>query len=258
MEKIVLIGAGNVATHLGMALQKSGHDVMQVYSRTEESARALADKLGCRFTTSIAEVLPDATLYIVSVKDDALASLLPQLTARNADALFVHTAGSVSIDVWSGLTRRYGVLYPMQTFSKTREVDFSTVSFFVEASCPEDVDLLIALASGFGSKVYQATSAQRKYLHIAAVFSCNFANHMYAVAAHLLAEHGLPFDAMLPLIDETARKVHLLPPVEAQTGPAVRNDKAIMDSHLAMLSAEQKLAELYRLISRDIHSFDKK
>ena len=258
MEKIVLIGAGNVATHLGMTLQKSGHDVMQVYSRTEESARALADKLGCCFTTSIAEVLPDATLYIVSVKDDALASLLPQLTARNADALFVHTAGSVSIDVWSGLTRRYGVLYPMQTFSKTREVDFSTVSFFVEASCPEDVDLLIALASGFGSKVHQATSAQRKYLHIAAVFSCNLANHMYAVAAHLLAEHGLPFDAMLPLIDETARKVHQLPPVEAQTGPAVRNDKAVMDSHLAMLSAEPELAELYRLISRDIHSFDKK
>lgn len=146
----------------------------------------------------------------------------------------------------------------MQTFSKTREVDFSTVSFFVEASCPEDVDLLIALASGFGSKVYQATSAQRKYLHIAAVFSCNFANHMYAVAAHLLAEHGLPFDAMLPLIDETARKVHQLPPVEAQTGPAVRNDKAVMDSHLAMLSAEPELAELYRLISQDIHSFDKK
>lgn len=258
MERIVLIGAGNVATHLGVALRKSGNEVIQVYSRTEESARALGDMLECCFTDDIDKVSSDATLYIVSVKDDALVSLLPSLTMRNQDALFVHTAGSVDIDVWAGLVRRYGVLYPMQTFSKTRKVDFSTVSFFIETSCTEDVKRLKVLVERLGGKAYEATSAQRRYLHIAAVFSCNFANHMYAVAAHLLAEHGLPFESMLPLIDETARKVHQLSPVDAQTGPAVRNDKAVMDAHLNMLVAEPELAELYRLISRDIHSFDKK
>ena len=253
MEKIVLIGAGNVATHLGIALQKSGHDVMQVYSRTEESARALADKLGCRFTTSIAEVLPDATLYIVSVKDDALASLLPQLTARNADALFVHTAGSVSIDVWSGLTRRYGVLYPMQTFSKQREVDFGQIPCFVESNSEEDVQLLKDIASALSEKVYEASSEQRKSLHLAAVFTCNFTNHMYVLAAELLKKYGLPFEAMLPLIDETARKVHELEPLAAQTGPAVRYDENVIDEHLRMLADEPQMLELYREISENIH-----
>lgn len=253
IKSVVLIGAGNVATHLGRALADAGYAVRQVFSRTEASASVLADRLHCPFTTDQKAVATDADLYIVSIKDDALTGVIPWLTRCNPSALFVHTAGSVAMDVWSGHAARYGVLYPMQTFSKQRTVDFSSVSFFIEACQSEDLAALKTLAARLGGKVYEATSEQRRFLHIAAVFACNFSNHMYAIAQHLLAEHGLPFEALLPLIDETARKVHHLSPAEAQTGPAARNDGTIMASHHRMLADTPAWDELYRLISQSIH-----
>lgn len=255
IKNIVLVGAGNVATHFGMALGKAGYMVEQVYSRTGLSAAELAGRLGCGFTTSVAGILPDADAYIVSIKDSALGEVLPELVKRNPDALYVHTAGSVPMDVWKGLTDRYGVLYPMQTFSKQRPVDFSVVPFFVEASGPGELETLKQMGIRMGGKVYEATSGQRRYLHIAAVFACNFANHMYAVAEHLLEKNGLPFEVMLPLIDETARKAHVLSPVEGQTGPARRYDGNVIGSHLDMLADEPELAEIYRLVSRNIHEY---
>ncbi len=255
IKNIVLIGAGNVATHFGVALEKAGYTVKQVYSRTEVSAVRLADRLACPYTVSLADVFPDADVYIVSVKDSALDEVLPELVKRNRDALYVHTAGSVPMDVWKGLARRYGVLYPMQTFSRERAVDFSTVPFFVEADSADDLESLEQMGRRMGGKVYEATSEQRRYLHIAAVFACNFANHMYAIAGHLLEKNGIPFEVMLPLIDETARKAHVLPPVEGQTGPAQRYDRNVMDRHLAMLADEPQLAEIYRLLSRNIHEY---
>lgn len=251
-KRIVLIGAGNVATHLGLAWQQAGLEVVQVYSRTEVSASELAERLGVPFTCSLAEVCTDADLYVVAVKDNALPELLPQLVKGREAALFVHTAGSVPMEVWKNQARRYGVLYPMQTFSKMRAVDFATVSFFVEASGAEELAVLKEVAGVLSQKVYEATSEQRTYLHMSAVFACNFANHMYALSAYLLEKQGLPFDAMLPLIDETARKVHSLSPAEAQTGPAVRRDTKVMDKHLDMLAEEPELREIYRMISNSI------
>lgn len=252
-KRIVLIGAGNVATHLGLGLQRAGHEVMQVYSRTEVSASALAGRLDVPFTTSLEEVM-EADIYIVSVKDAVLQALLPLVVKGREGALFVHTAGSIPMDVWKGVANRYGVLYPMQTFSKSREVDFNTVSFFVEANGEEDLETLVRLASSLSPKVYKATSEQRMSLHVAAVFACNFSNHMYALSAKLLEKYGMPFDAMLPLIDETARKVHELSPVDAQTGPAIRRDGNVMDKHLALLSDEPVLQDIYEMISKSIQS----
>ena len=143
----------------------------------------------------------------------------------------------------------------MQTFSKLRQVDFREVTFFTEAHTAADLKLLNEIALHLGSKVYEASSEQRRYLHIAAVFACNFANHMYAVASHLLSANGLPFEAILPLIDETARKVHELPPVDAQTGPAQRYDENVINRHLEMLKSEPRLAEIYELISKNIHEY---
>ena len=154
--------------------------------------------------------------------------------------------------VWQGVAPRHGVLYPMQTFSKAREVDFTSVSFFVEANHQADKEALKELAGALSPKVYEATSAQRTYLHMAAVFACNFANHMYTLSARLLEKNGLPFDAMLPLIDETARKVHGLHPHEAQTGPAIRGDENVMGKHLAMLADDPEVKEIYRIISNSI------
>ena len=251
-KRIVLIGAGNVATHLGLAFQAKGCEIVQVYSRTEESAKDLAERLQVPYTISLEEVSANADLYIVAVKDAALQEVIPSLVKGREDALFVHTAGSISMDVWKGCARRYGVFYPMQTFSKLRMVDFSSVSFFVEASGSDELRFLKELAMSLSPKVYEASSEQRRYLHLAAVFACNFTNHMYALSASLLEKQGLPFDAMLPLIDETARKVHELPPVQAQTGPAIRRDENVMDKHLAMLSEEPVMREIYEKISKNI------
>lgn len=251
-KRVVLVGAGNVATHLGMALQKAGYEIVQVFSRTEHSASVLAGKLGTEYTVSMETLRPDADLYIVSVKDAVLQSLLPTIVKGREEALFVHTAGSMPMSVWKGIAIRYGVLYPMQTFSKQRPVDFGTVSFFVEANEPDDLETLKQMASSLGAKVYEASSEQRMSLHVAAVFACNFANHMYALSAKLLDKYGMPFEAMLPLIEETADKVHLLSPREAQTGPAIRRDGNVMDKHLDLLADEPILQDLYKKISKSI------
>ena len=256
MINIVLIGAGNVATHLGRALKDAGYPILQVYSRTVASASALAVKLSTDYTVVVEDIRRDADLYIVALKDSALRELAATLVKGREQALFVHTAGSMPMDLWEGLTSQYGVLYPMQTFSKQREVDFSTVPFFIEASAPEQLELLRTVATRLSPKVYEVSSGQRKYLHIAAVFACNFANHMYAISSHILEKQGIPFEVMLPLVDETARKVHELPPVQAQTGPAVRYDENVISKHLEMLADEAPLQELYEKISKSIHNME--
>ena len=257
-KKIVLIGAGNVATHLGVSLQQKGCEVVQVYSRTPESASLLAGILNVPYVTSLSEVACDADIYIVALKDAVFQEVLPAIVKGREKALFVHTAGSLPMSLWEGAVSNYGVLYPMQTFSKQRAVNFEEVSFFVEASGAEDLKTLKEIAGLLSPRVYEANSEQRKYLHLSAVFACNFANHMYALSAHLLKQQNLPFEAMLPLIDETARKVHELLPQDAQTGPAVRDDRNVMSSHMDLLSDEPEIRELYEKISESIYRMGNK
>lgn len=188
---IVFIGAGNLATNLAKALYRKGFRIVQVYSRTEESARELAQKVEAEYTTDLAEVNPYAKLYIVSLKDSAFAELLQGIVeGKREEALMVHTAGSIPMNVWEGHVSHYGVFYPMQTFSKQREVDFKEIPFFIEASSAEDAAFLKAIASTLSNRVYDADSEQRKSLHLAAVFTCNFTNHMYALAAELLKKYN--------------------------------------------------------------------
>lgn len=250
---IVFVGAGNLATNLAKALYRKGFRIVQIYSRTEESAHKLACEVEAEFTTDLQEISKEGKLYIVSLKDAAFVELLPQIAEGKQKALLVHTAGSIPMSIWEGHAERYGVFYPMQTFSKQREVNFQEVPFFVEAGTPEDVEILKAIAGTLSEKVYEATSEQRRSLHLSAVFICNFTNHMYALAADLLKKYNLPFDVMLPLIDETARKVHELAPYEAQTGPAVRYDENVINKHLSMLVDTPALQEIYKLMSKSIH-----
>ena len=250
---IVFIGAGNLATNLAKVLYHKGFRIVQVYSRTEESARSLAEMVEAEYTTNLEEISQDAHLYIVSLKDAAFVELLPQIASGKQHSLLVHTAGSIPMSIWKGHAERYGVFYPMQTFSKQREVDFKEIPFFIEAKRPEDVELLKAIAATLSDKVFEADSEQRKSLHLAAVFICNFTNHMYTLAADLLEKYNLPFDVMLPLIDETARKVHELKPSDAQTGPAIRYDENVINNHLTMLADAPALQEIYKLISKSIH-----
>ncbi len=251
---VVLIGAGNLATALGEALFGAGISVLQVYSRTQESAELLAKRLRVPCVTRLEEVNKQADIYMVSLKDDAFVNLVPEITAIRPEALFVHTAGSIPIDIWEGHCRNYGVFYPLQTFRKRREVDIRTTPEYIEADRPETYAVLERLGKELSGKVRRADSAQRAALHLAAVFACNFTNYMYVAADRILGEHHLPFEVLLPLIEETARKVTYLDPVEAQTGPAVRQDTGIMDKHLRLLKNHPDLQELYQLISQGIYT----
>lgn len=249
--RVVLIGAGRLATHLGPALKTAGHDVVQVYSRTMQSAESLAKLTGALAVTDINDVVSDADVYVCALKDSVLPSLLPQLCKGRETAVFLHTAGSLPMTVFKGYAQRYGVLYPMQTFSKERQVDFSEIPCFIEADSQTTLSVVEALAGSVSRKVVHLSSDDRRFLHLSAVFACNFVNHCYDLAGELLKEHGIAFDTLLPLIDETARKVHELSPREAQTGPAVRYDENVIKSQSNML--EGRMKEIYDIMSESIH-----
>lgn len=256
--KIVLIGAGNLATNLGKALLAAGHDIVQVFSRTRESAVTLADIAGASPVTDITMVRNDADIYIVSVKDSVVGDLLPLLCKGRETKVFVHTAGSLPLDVFQGMAMHYAVLYPMQTFSKSEEVDFSGIPCFIEANDEYAHGVVADLAHQLSGHIYELSSADRKYLHLSAVFACNFVNHCYAISQDVLEKHGIPFEVMLPLIDETARKVHRLSPHDAQTGPAVRYDQNVIRNQAALLRDNPLLKDIYERMSLSIHRMAEK
>lgn len=253
--KIVLIGAGNLATHLGKALHAAGHDMVQVFSRTMQSAETLASLLDAEPLTDIAQVRDDADVYIFSVKDSALEQLISQLCGGEKK-VFLHTAGSMPMSVFRGKALHYGVLYPMQTFSKQREVDFSIIPCFIEANDEFALKQIEGLAGQISHRVFQLSSEDRKYLHLSAVFACNFANHCYAASQELLQQHGIPYDVMLPLIDETAAKVHGMTPKEAQTGPAVRYDENVIGKQIQLLENQPYFQKIYDCMSKSIHELE--
>lgn len=253
--KIVLIGAGNLATHLGKALHAAGHDMVQVFSRTMQSAETLASLLDAEPLTDMAQVRDDADVYIFSVKDSALEQLVSQLCGGEKK-VFLHTAGSMPMSVFRGKALHYGVLYPMQTFSKQRELDFSIIPCFIEANDEFALKQIEGLAGQISHRVFQLSSEDRKYLHLSAVFACNFANHCYAASQELLQQHGIPFDVMLPLIDETAAKVHGMTPKEAQTGPAVRYDENVIGKQIQLLENQPYFQKIYDCMSKSIHELE--
>ena len=245
--RTVLVGAGNMATAITVAMAKAGNVPVAVWSRTAESAQMLAERVGTEWCSDI-EALPQADVVIISIVDSALQEVATKVAAKYPNAIILHTAGSVPMSALHVCgAMRYGVLYPMQTVNKNNVVPLDDVTTFVEG-CDEAVAAQVeALARTISNKVVYATSEQRCYLHVAAVFACNFSNAVYNMAAELLEKHGLPFEAMLPLIDEAARKVHRMSPTEAQTGPARRGDENVMNAHKAMLDDE--LAAIYSLLS---------
>ncbi len=251
--KIALIGSGRVATCMGPRLKEAGHTIACVYSRTLSNAQKLARILDAPATDNL-ECLPVADVYLTMLTDDALTVLAPAIVKGRENALFLHTAGSIPVDIWkdSGACR-YGVLYAMQTFSKGASIEWTEVPVFVEGCNSAELDTIKRLASDLSPKVTVLSSNGRKKLHVAAVFACNFANHMYAVSEELLKTEGVPFSVMLPLVRETARKVEAMSPAQAQTGPAVRGDRKVIDEHLALLKDYPGYAQLYRIISTDIN-----
>ncbi len=251
--RIVLIGAGRLATNLGQALHKAGHEIIAVFSRTLSSAEALASLVGAKPTDNFTTLPLEAELFIIAVKDAVLENVITKVTENRKDQVFVHTAGSMPLDIFKGKTQHYGVFYPMQTFSKERLVDFTEIPIFLEASDDKTLQMMHELADSITHETYELSTENRKHLHLAAVFACNFVNHCYALSAEVLEQHSIPFKVMLPLIDETARKVHELHPHDAQTGPAVRYDENVINAQEQLLSASPDTQEIYHKLTTNIH-----
>ncbi len=253
--KVVLIGAGNVATQFGLSLKSLDVEVVQVYSHTQASAKKLAKKLRTTFTTEIAQLNSSADFYILAVKDDAIEEVLAQINFQ--PAFILHTSGSVSSTVFSPKFKKYGVLYPLQTFSVSRKVNITKVPLFVEANTKANLQVIINFVSLLSPYVYKIDSETRKALHVAAVFACNFSNHMYVIAEAILKNHSIPFEVLHPLLMETTKKAIERSPARMQTGPAVRKDKKIMEEHRTFLKNEEDFKKIYTLVSKSIMDFSK-
>ena len=249
--KIVSIGAGNLAVNLSKALQNAGFELVQVYSRTEKSAKELAGLLNVPYTIYSENIVRDASVYIVSVSDDAIETVSEKLTA--VDGLVIHTAGSVAMNIFSGIVKNYGVLYPLQTFSQSHQVNFADIPIFIEADTQDNLKRVRSLAEAVSCKVFHASSEERMQLHLSAVFACNFVNHLYHLSAKIVRQSGFDFSVLSPLILETARKALAAGnPEEVQTGPAARNDRTVLQKHLEMLASCPELKEIYALLSENI------
>lgn len=247
--KVVCIGAGNVATHLSTSLQSAGARIIQVYSHTQANAAALACVLGADPIDDLSALDRSADLYVISVRDDAITTVAAALAG--VAGLVVHTSGATPLSALSGF-ERYGVLYPLQTFSKSREIAFAGIPLCLEANDAATMGDLKKVAALLGPLMYEVNSENRKALHLAAVFACNFTNHLYHLGARILQERELDFEMLRPLIQETANKVQHALPFNMQTGPAIRDDQATIKRHVEELHDMPELAALYEILSNSI------
>lgn len=253
MIKATVIGSGNVAQHLIQAFQKSDDiELVTVFSRQKENVLHLVEDSKI---TNDWDALSECDIYIIAVSDTAIAEVSSKLAFQNR--LVVHTSGGVPLEELDAKNRR-GVFYPLQTFTKNKEVDFAAIPICLESEFDEDYTILENLAEAIKSRHYLISSDQRKSLHVAAVFVNNFTNHLYQIGKDICGEHQLPFEILKPLIAETANKVQSLSPLEAQTGPAKRNDQNTIQAHLALLTNPTQ-KEIYKILTQSIqHSNVKK
>ncbi|HJS01490.1 MAG TPA: DUF2520 domain-containing protein [Flavobacterium sp.] len=256
MIKISIIGSGNVAQHLITTFQNlknlnSEIELIQVFSRKKE---ALTHLLHPDQIISDYNNLQEVDLYIIAVSDDAIESVSNQLPFKNR--LVVHTSGSAALTVLNNNNRK-GVFYPLQTFTKGKTIDFKSIPICLEAENAPDYQLLDKIAKTLSEKVYAINSQQRKALHVAAVFVNNFTNHLYSIGNEICTENQVSFDILKPLIQETVEKIMTLSPNEAQTGPAIRNDKKTIKAHEAFLNHQNQL-NLYKILTQSIQENGKK
>lgn len=247
---ISFIGSGNVASHLAVALYSTGNIIDTIISATEENAKALAAKVEAHFSTDLTSIPAATEIVIVAVKDDAIADVASKLNA--AGKIVAHTSGSVDMGVLNSSGGNSGVFYPLQTFHKDKELDILQVPFCIEGINKETENTLLELAKSISANVQLVNSAERKVLHVAAVFACNFSNHYYAIASDILQKENLSLDLLRPLILETAQQMQTKEPKELQTGPAKRNDEEVIKRHLTYLADNPDYAKLYELVTESI------
>ena len=243
--KIVIIGSGNVAYHLAKAFTQNNIEVSQIFGRNEVELNKISEELNVPYST---KELADADLYLISVSDSAVEQVSDLI--KTEKALVAHTSGSLPIETLNGDYRKAS-FYPLQTFSKTKNLDYSKIPFFIEAENQIDEKSLFELASLISDNVETSDYEKRKYIHLTAVFACNFVNHLFARAKEISDSQDLDFNYFIPLIDETVEKIHHLEPKTAQTGPAVRGDKRVLKLHEDLITDEEHL-KIYKLMNESI------
>ena len=248
MKNITFIGSGNVVTILSYELKQKGYNIVEIWSNTEKSAKTLANKLSCDYTTKL-DNLKICDLFIVSVKDEFVHEVIKSIPKLKIP--IVHTSGSVGIDIFSN-KKNFGVFYPLQTFTKDVNIDFNNLPIFIEANNKILEKKLVKIAKSISSNIHLIDSIQRSKIHIAAVISCNFSNHMLSIAEHLMSKNNLNFNLLKPLIEQTFKKALIKSPKKVQTGPAIRNDYQTIEKHIDYLSDEENISEIYKMISNNI------
>ena len=243
--KIVIIGSGNVAYHLVKAFTENNIEISQVFGRNEKDSKEISDKFKVPFCKIN---LADADLYLICVSDSSVKEISKMITKK--DCLVAHTSGSLSKEILEGSYRKAS-FYPLQTFSKSKNLDYKEIPFFVEAEDEKDLEVLKNLALKISEKVMVSTYEKRKYIHLTAVFACNFVNHLFARAKEISDSQEIPFDYFLPLIKETTQKIEILEPKLAQTGPAIRNDERVLKLHEELITDEEQL-KIYKIMNESI------
>lgn len=253
IKNVVIIGSGNVATHLGRALRWSRYSIVQVCSRSLVNAQTLATELQAEATNQLSDIIPDADLFLITVSDDAIEQVAQQIKVTG---IVAHTSGSATIELMKNCSPKHGVFYPLQTFTKDKDVELEGIPILVEGNTQEVDDALFDLGNRLTSNAMRLTTEQRLKLHIAAVFACNFTNHMYAISSMILQESGLEFTALRHLVNETNAKAMSNQPADVQTGPAVRGDTVLIERHIELLKDHPKFSEIYKLLSETIKTLD--
>jgi predicted short-subunit dehydrogenase-like oxidoreductase (DUF2520 family) len=247
--RVVLIGSGNVATVLGRLIKKNGHEIVQVFSREAEHANKLANELQCSYANSSINIDQTADLYLFALSDVALYEL--DKTFHFGNKLVLHTAGSVSKDVLRNVSLNYGVLYPLQSLRKEIKTT-PEIPLLIDGNTDEALAAIEDFARTISPNVQETTDEQRFRLHVAAVVVSNFTNHLFALADDYCQEESVDFDLLLPLIDETVKRIHTYSPNEMQTGPAVRDDTVTLDKHFKLLANYPKLKYIYVKMTESI------
>ena len=255
MTKISLIGSGKTATALGKALKLAGHEFAQVWSRSEAGANELARKLHASPTTELSDIHLNADVYIIAVKDDAIEEVAGKLKIGNK--IIAHTSGIKSKELLKSASPNYGIFYPFVSMTKESETDFKRALMMIEGSNEETAETLNALAKTISDNVKMVEENQRQSLHLAAVFAHNFTNHMYVMAEKILADKGLSFDELRPLIASHIANVQKLSPATLQTGPAIRHDSSTIERHLQLLDANNEFKQLYLTMTEAIQQWHK-
>jgi predicted short-subunit dehydrogenase-like oxidoreductase (DUF2520 family) len=247
--KIVIVGAGNVGGHLAKRFEKQGVKVLQVLTRHWEKHETLHHELNAQFITAFAEMSDAADAYILAVNDDAIEEVAAQIKQHLGNQLLAHTSGATPSTILTPYSNRYGILYPLQTFSEVRAQDWEQLPVCVDANMEKDLAFLHDLALRLSPKVYDINDAQRSILHVAAVFVNNFSNYLFQIAEEISRKEKIPFELLKPLIVETAAKVQNHSPTDMQTGPARRGDMATLQKHLQYLDQYPDYQTLYQTMS---------